>query len=75
MTTLHVDIYYFNDMLKMVEHIDNKILFKVAIKSDAFIQHIEDVSCVLTFPLAGGQLDEEAGGVQAALDRGAHVCG
>ena len=29
----------------------------------------------LTFPLAGGQLDEEAGGVQAALDRGAHVCG
>ena len=37
MTTLHVDIYYFNDMLNMVEHIDNKILFTVAIKSDAFI--------------------------------------
>ena len=44
-------------------------------KSDAFIQHIEVVSSVLTCPLAGGQLDEEAGGVQAALDRGAHVCG
>ena len=44
-------------------------------KSDAFIQHIEGVSSILTVPLPGGQLDEEAGGVQAALDRGAHVCG